>query len=556
MSSGNVNLKATVTSDSSQAQQDLKKVSEGVKDIGDQAKETKGKFGELSEKFQKSPQEIVGKVNQLVGAMHQLGDAIEAVSTGDAKKFESSMGSAITGITGALAPIAPQFALVAAALSPVIVKTLDWALGISDAAEAQKQLNERLEFQNELLQRAAKIRAIEADSPAARAKIELAALKAIVDAKQKEFERQQELDKQGWFYGNEEAIKKAGDELLEARQEFSEKLAEIRKQEADDAAKADEEAVDRAEKRSEAAQKQQEKDEEIRQKYIEQRQKDDEKRQADEAKRVADRVQMHVDADKKLENSREKLADATEAAHKRMMDAFKKEVETNKKLAEEDLKRRQAAADKVVDITKRLTGILLEENKSTSEKLKAIGQELTNILVEEASKQASAAIAASFQKKAAAGAAIPGQVAEAHASIPFPLGPILAAASLAALQLLASKVFKFAEGGRVSDRVPGLGRQDNVDGKLGSDEGVLTGKGMQTTLGELLGAINRGGLGGGTVAAAPGGGNNFRLEISFADVPSDSELVRWLMGKINFRVLQQNGELVASHYHSQSGRSL
>ena len=252
----NVELKATVTSDSSQAKSDMKGFGQTVDDVGGKAKTAGEKLADFWKAQKLNPQEIASKITMVADSVSQLGDVFQAVADNDVDKFQSSMKAVSAGVVAVVGAIAPQFAPIAAILAPIVTKTLEWALGMDDAAEAAKRLNEALDFQIELLDRTAKIRAIEADSPAKRLKIELDALRTLVDAKQEAFDQQVEADKQGWFFGNEEKIKKAGDELLKVRQEFGEKLAELRKQEAEDQEKLDEDAGKRAQKRSEDEQEQ------------------------------------------------------------------------------------------------------------------------------------------------------------------------------------------------------------------------------------------------------------------------------------------------------------
>jgi hypothetical protein len=172
-----------------------------------------------------------------------------------------------------------------------------------------------------------------------------------------------------------------------------------------------------------------------------------------------------------------------------------------------------------------------------------------------------------------------GGMAASLAAAFAPLGPFAVPATAAAIALMSALVnkfasnFKFASGGSPFDRLSGLvpgpaGAGDIIPAMLAPREFVVRESSAAppqnkaflddfNQTGDLAGAAARAGVSTGSAsggsAMAPTGGS-VEVRISFAEIPTDREIVRLMMGKMNAEVLQRGGELVASHGNFQLRR--
>lgn len=579
----NVELKATVTSDAGQAKTDIKGLGDTVKTTGDQAKgageqvkdlgdktkeagekskQTAEDVDTLSDRFKKmASRETAEKILSLVDTFEKVGDVMTGIAENDAAKFESGMDAAVRGVTGVVGLIAPEFAPVVAIIGTVITKTATWALGMKDAAAAAKELEDALKAQHLAIERSLELDLLSITSNKEKLERQKQANEDLI--KENDEARQKALD-------NEELYHKLSlehDELWHKQRLLIEQIS--------NAEAAEERAADQANR----IQGETEAEEESR--AIFEKGLDDRKKASDEdlefKKELAGMsVQITQDMNAAIRDDFEKTekyltaaafkgADATVKAGKMAADGAKKSSLDQQKAAED-------LARKITSTTTEIVGILATGFKDQKAMAQQFRDFMLKLIIDQLTKQLAAHLAhkaavtaidaahtASTTAFAGARAAaelstVPPKVVSAYAPFPF-VGVGLAAAAIAAFMLLAKP--KMEEGGPVSGRVPGLGRQDRTGIDAASDEGVLTGAGMNTPIGALLGLINKGigGNGAGAIQSA-GTPQTINVVVSLADVPSDSELIRWIMNKINFRVTQHNGALVASRYHSQSGAAI
>lgn len=202
----------------------------------------------------------------------------------------------------------------------------------------------------------------------------------------------------------------------------------------------------------------------------------------------------------------------------------------------------QETSQRHLAIATAMATALVETTGGMKERISAVFKQMAaNVLqtmMEQATKavsiaaqQAAGVEAATVRERMAALGPIGAIVAKAHAHIPF-VGPVIAAAVLAAFMALAKKVVHLNTGGAVSPLsqpqgvIPGTGYTDTVDAKLTAGEFVVNKEATSRIGPDNLAYMNETGQFPPGVGGS-GGAKKVMVEVSFKDV-GDSRAARFL----------------------------
>lgn len=581
MAGDNVELKATIKSDSAQAQDDVKKFGTSLDDAGKKAKDAGKAVSEAGEKIEEtgektqdaggqldaftehlkkmSGRELAEKILSVATNLDKVGDVLTGLAENDAAKFASGMDAAVRATVTVVGTVAPQFAPVVAIVGTVITRFAEWAFSMKDAAQASKELEDQIKSQNAAIEHAAELAKLDAQSHAEELEIAIKAkedeLKILHDKMEQELTDTDKFNadklERDKLWGEKEILEK---QLENAR--MAEARAEEKKNRLDGESETEKESREiwekgldaRVQTQKDAAKESAKTEAEWAQDAVE-----NSKLAAAGMKKYADDT-----ARAKQEADRKATQSAKDAA-KAQADAAKKSAEDQKKAAEDAQKRVTASYQKMASI---VSGLMTDWKGTISRLLDEMVSKWIDSMAKEAvatEESASRTISASTEQAgrfAGATASVTASNAERIRGgiLGFfaPLGPFGEALAVGLIQVFMSllhKQFGFAEGGRVQDRVPGLGRGDTIGANLGAGESVLNERATATLGPALIEALNRGGqMPSATAAAAPNITVKVMLSPDWDKAPPDRQLTRLLMNSMNTEVRRFNGELEASHF--------
>jgi hypothetical protein len=499
-------------------------------------------FGERLGKM--NPKELAERIMSLEQNFQGVSDVMEGIATNDAKKFEQGMSSAMRGVVGVVGLIAPEFAPLVAILAPLVTKTVEWALGMDQAAEAAKKLadetkkvTDELKDQNDEIDYQTKLEKLRAHDRQTNLELDLEALRQKGEAEANLYLKRLEMNNL-----TEEEIK-AHTKFVEdqGREEAfinAEIQAAITTQELEEIKKRGREA-EQAQKERHSNEQQEEREHaqavrEIQAEMIE----------GQKTGFIAFQNYMHG---------------ARFAGAKAAADADKMISDSAKKAADAQIKAAQDARQKVVDSYTTMANIvktLMTDWKAGVGQIldlltKAVQDNMMKQLVAVQTSNSSAttsnaAYTASSQAQAGARAAaatseIAPKAVSAYAGIPF-IGVALATAAIAAFFGLIRSKIGMQEGYVGDGRVPGMGRNDDIDAKINSRESVMN-EGAPEALGRMiLDMANRGGGG-----ISGGGGGTDKTEIEFSFREPTTAFMRELIQMIDVQVTRGRAKLTATH---------
>lgn len=548
-----------------------KEAATSVKALGDSAGQTVGNTDTLTRSITNMGDRRLANAILAIGSeIGKVGEIANAVATGDIKTFEEGISAASHAAVSVVSVIAPEFAPIVAVLSVVIGKFAAWVTGIGSTSEAIKQMTEDLKDQTHEIENweaLAKSRSMTSEEIF---KIEQESYKKRIAANNQAFSEMYAAGQEGsaeWVKLNQET----NDLRAKSDENANKHEVELRKQDQKDAeasAEATAKGIEfrneeriasdkkRAKAASDAAKEQAKSDEELTKQLLTDSKsliKDGKDRQ-----KIADDVAKGIaKAAADIEKSGKKEVKDQQDVTKLIIASRKQNLENQKKDIAEEVKAEQEKAKTIIGITKTYIGIIVEHHASMKDMLKALGEQILQDIEAAGEKQVASAIETAGKKKAASLSSIPAESAEANSFLPFPASQIATAAAIAALTALAGTfIGGFADGGSVASRLPGggrppgLGSGENYHATMNSEEGVVTGDGMRTTIGQLLGLINQGGKGSvGQGAPAATGGGALDLDVRVSFVEPTSTLVRELMKLMNIEVLRNGVPLTASSFH-------
>lgn len=224
------------------------------------------------------------------------------------------------------------------------------------------------------------------------------------------------------------------------------------------------------------------------------------------------------------------LADSVVLSGERRKQAEQEVTTTTQALHKLQIKSAVETAQAQFEAAKKLASALIETTGSMKDRMLAFYREMASgiiqtmtsqatIAVELATKQALGVATAADKERLAALGPIGALVAKAHAHLPFPIGPALAAAALVAFQALANKVLGSAKGFQDGGSVSGSGSGDRIPALLEPGEFVLRRSAAQAAGREFLEGLNEtGNVARASAAAGAGAGtagqvSTIRLEL-------------------------------------------